>query len=254
MPLCLRLVEATRALDLLVIVPAWNEEASLRGVLRELKSVAPEADVVVVNDGSTDGTARVVREAGTAMLIDLPLNLGVGGAMRAGYRFAQRNGYQRAVQVDGDGQHDPAEIGRLLALLDEGANLAIGARFAGAGSYRTRGPRRWAMAILSTVLSGVTRTKLTDTTSGFRACDRHGIELFATDYPAEYLGDTVEALVIAHRAGLTIRQVGVKMRARAGGAPSQSPIKAAVFLGRAALALLIAMTRPMASRVRMEPS
>ena len=226
----------------------------MHGVLGELASQVPEADVVVVNDGSTDRTARMVRESGTAMLLDLPLNLGVGGAMRAGYRFAQRNGYGRAVQVDADGQHDPAEIGRLLALLDAGANVAIGARFAGEGSYKTRGPRRWAMSILSAVLSRVTRTKLTDTTSGFRACDRRGIELFAADYPAEYLGDTVEALVIAHRSGLAIRQVGVHMRARAAGAPSQSPLKAAVFLGRAALALLIAMTRPMAHPVRTESS
>ena len=223
-------------------------------VLRELASKLPEADIVVVNDGSTDGTAQVVRESGLAMLLDVPLNLGVGGAMRTGYRFAQRNGYHRAVQVDADGQHDPAEIGRLLALLDAGVNVAIGARFAGKGSYKARGPRRWAMAILSAVLSKVTRTKLTDTTSGFRACDRRGIELFAADYPAEYLGDTVEALVIAHRSGLTIRQVGVHMRTRAAGAPSQSALKAAVFLGRAALALLIAMTRPMARPERTESS
>jgi glycosyltransferase involved in cell wall biosynthesis len=188
------------------------------------------------------------------MLLDLPLNLGVGGAMRAGYRFALRNGYDRAVQVDADGQHDPVDIARVVAMLDEGANLAVGARFAGRGDYTARGPRRWAMSMLSFVISRIAKVRLTDTTSGFRACDRRGIELFAREYPAEYLGDTVESLVIASRAGLTIRQVPVHMRVRSAGTPSQSPAKAAIFLGRAALALLIAVTRPMSAPAHKDAS
>ncbi|QGQ18885.1 glycosyltransferase [Cellulomonas sp. JZ18] len=240
--------------SLLVIVPAWNEEESLPRVLEELATAVPDADVLVVNDGSTDRTAEVVRRSGRAMLLDLPLNLGVGGAMRAGYRFALRQGYRRAVQVDADGQHDPADIARVVGLLDEGANVAVGARFAGEGDYRARGPRRWAMSMLSFVISRIARVRLTDTTSGFRASDRRAIELFAADYPAEYLGDTVESLVIASRAGLTIRQVGVRMRVRSAGTPSQSPLRAAVFLGRAALALLVAVTRPMAARLPKDES
>ncbi len=232
---------------LLVIVPAWNEQESLPSVLDELAAAVPDAAVLVVNDGSTDDTAAVVRASGRAMLLDLPLNLGVGGAMRAGYRFALRHGYERAVQVDADGQHDPTDIARVVALLDEGANVAIGARFAGEGEYEARGPRRWAMVLLSFVISRIARVRLTDTTSGFRACDRRAIELFSAEYPAEYLGDTVESLVIASRAGLRVAQVGVRMRARSAGKPSQSPIKAAVFLGRAALALLIAVSRPLAA-------
>lgn len=236
---------------LLVVVPAWNEQESLPAVLAELDVALPDADVLVVNDGSTDGTADVVRASRRAMLLDLPINLGVGGAMRAGYRFAHRHGYERAIQVDADGQHDPAEVRRVVAALD-GADVVVGARFAERGDYAVRGPRRWAMRVLSAVLSHIAHTRLTDTTSGFRASGPRAIALFAADYPAEYLGDTVESLVIACRAGLTVRQVGVSMRARAGGTPSHSPFKAAAFLGRAMLALTIALTRPM-SRPVVEP-
>jgi len=228
-----------------VIVPAWNEREALPGVLAELAAALPRADVLVVNDGSTDGTADVARASGTAMVLDLPLNLGVGGAMRAGYRFAAREGYDAAVQVDADGQHDPVDVRRVVDALADGADVVIGARFAGVGSYTVRGPRRWAMSVLSGVLSRIAGTRLTDTTSGFRASNRHAIALFADEYPAEYLGDTVESLVIACRAGLTVRQVGVEMRPRAGGTPSHNPAKAALFLGRAMLALVIALSRPL---------
>jgi glycosyltransferase involved in cell wall biosynthesis len=233
-----------RRRTLLVILPAWNEEEALPGVLDELHATLPEADFLVVNDGSTDRTAVAARR-GRTMVLDLPLNLGVGGAMRAGYKFAARKGYQAAVQVDADGQHDPADVRRVVGALEsEGADGGIGARFAGEGTYTVRGPRRWAMKLLSASLSRLTRTRLTDTTSGFKASNRRAIELFAADYPAEYLGDTIESLVIASRAGLVVRQVGVTMRPRAGGTPSHNPAKAALFLGRAVLALLIALSRP----------
>jgi glycosyltransferase involved in cell wall biosynthesis len=228
-----------------VIVPAWNEREALPGVLAELAAALPHADVLVVNDGSTDGTADVARATGTAMVLDLPLNLGVGGAMRAGYRFAAREGYDAAVQVDADGQHDPADVQRVVAALADGTDVVIGARFAGVGTYSVRGPRKWAMNVLSSVLSRIAGTRLSDTTSGFRASNRRAILLFADEYPAEYLGDTVESLVIACRAGLTVRQIGVEMRPRAGGTPSHNPAKAALFLGRALLALVIALSRPL---------
>lgn len=235
---------------LLVILPAWNEEEALPGVLDELHAALPDADFLVVNDGSTDRTARVGRR-GSTMVLDLPVNLGVGGAMRAGFKFAAREGYDVAVQVDADGQHDPADVRRLVSALEsEHADVVIGARFAGRGSYEVRGPRRWTMAVLSFALSRIAGTRLTDTTSGFRASNKRAIELFAAEYPAEYLGDTVESLVIACRAGLRVRQVGVEMRPRAGGTPSHSPVRAAIFLGRALLALLIALSRPMSKSAK----
>ncbi|MCC2308737.1 glycosyltransferase family 2 protein [Cellulomonas chengniuliangii] len=228
---------------LLAIIPAWNEQETVADVVAEIRSAMTNVDVLVVDDGSTDRTATVAREAG-ATVLTLPINLGVGGAMRAGYKYALRSGYSRTVQIDADGQHDPQEIHRLLTLLDNGADIAIGARFAGVGDYVARGPRRWSMRVLSSVLSRVARTHLTDTTSGFKACNARAVRLFAANYPAEYLGDTIESLVIASRAGLVVRQDGVKMRPRAGGQPSHSPVKAAIFLGRAVLALVIALSRP----------
>lgn len=228
----------------LVVLPAWNEQEALPDVLAELRTHVPEADVLVVNDGSTDRTSQVARAAGVAVL-DLPINLGVGGAMRAGYSYALRSGHRAVIQLDADGQHDPRNIADLLSAMEsEQADIVIGARFAGTGSYQARGPRRWAMRGLSAVLSRLTGSRLTDTTSGFKLCGPRAVRLFASNYPAEYLGDTIESLVIAHRAGLTVRQVGVSMRPRAGGEPSHSPLRAAIFLMRAGLALAVALTRP----------
>jgi glycosyltransferase involved in cell wall biosynthesis len=162
--------------------------------------------------------------------------------MRCGYRYAVRLGYKVVVQVDGDGQHDPGQIDALLAALD-GADVVIGARFAGEGDYGVRGARRLAMRVLARSLSRLTGTRLTDATSGFRALNRAAIELFAVEYPAEYLGDTVEALVIAARAGLRVTQVPVAMRQRETGTASQTPFKATVYLLRAVLVLLLARIR-----------
>lgn len=230
--------------SLLIILPAWNEQDTVAAVIDEIHRTVPEADVLVVNDGSTDRTSDVASRAG-ADVLELPINLGVGGAMRAGYKYAFRTGYRHAVQLDADGQHDPRAVADLLREMDEqGADILIGARFAGVGTYTVRGPRWWSMRLLSTVLSRVCGTRLTDTTSGFKACNRRAIQLFASNYPAEYLGDTIEALVIASRAGLVVRQTGVEMRDRAGGRPSHGPIKAGVFLVRAVLALVVALSRP----------
>lgn len=236
---------ATSDHSILIIIPAWNEEEVLGPTLEDVSRNGPSgADVLVVSDGSTDSTAEIARRHG-AGLLELPVNLGVGGAMRAGYLYAQRSGYAHAVQLDADGQHDPSEISRLLdGMREQGADIVIGSRFTGRGQYTVRGPRKWAMSLLSSVLSRVCHTRLDDTTSGFKLCDGRAIELFARDYPAEYLGDTVEALVLASRAGLTVRQVPVVMRPRAGGSPSHNPLKSAVFLLRAFLALFIALTRP----------
>lgn len=201
-------------------------------------------DVLVVSDGSQDRTVEIARASGAAVL-DLPINLGVGGAMRAGYKYAVRMGYTEVVQLDADGQHDPRAIVDLMAAAREHqADVVIGARFAGAGTYLARGPRRAAMRVLASVLSRVTHARLTDTTSGFKLARGGALPLFAADYPAEYLGDTVEALVIAARAGLVVVQVPVEMRERQGGQPSHGPWKATLFLLRAVLALVVALSRP----------
>lgn len=230
----------------LIVMPAFNEEDAVGDVVREVHAALPGVSVLVVDDGSRDRTAAVARAAG-ARVARLPFNLGVGGAMRTGFRFALENGYSTVVQVDSDGQHDPAGVPALLAALAEGNDVVMGARFAGEGDYRVRGPRAWAMKVLSAVLSRTARTRLTDTTSGFRASGPRAIALFADHYPAEYLGDTIEALVIAARAGLTISQVPVAMRPRAGGVPSHNFVKSAIYLARASVALVFAYVRPRSS-------
>ncbi|MET7879177.1 glycosyltransferase family 2 protein [Micromonospora profundi] len=225
----------------LIIIPALNESGSIAEVVGEVRGELPGVDVLVVDDGSTDRTAAVAAAAG-ARVAKLPYNLGVGGAMRLGYRFARDHDYDVAIQIDADGQHDPRYVPKLVDLLDE-TDLVIGARFAGEGDYSVRGPRRWAMVMLSGVLSRVARTKLTDTTSGFRAANRRVIDMFATWYPVEYLGDTVETLVHTARRGYTIRQVPVAMRKRMAGTPSHSPAKAMIYLGRAFAVLTLALIR-----------
>ena len=214
-------------------------------VVADVRRVLPDADCLVVDDGSTDNTASVARAAG-AMVARLPFNMGVGGAMRLGFKFARDNGYSAMVQVDADGQHNPADVPALLRAL-ESADLAIGARFAGVGEYSVRGPRRWAMRLLSFVLSRIAGVTLTDTTSGFKASGPRAIKLFAENYPAEYLGDTIEALVIAARDGCRIVQVPVEMNERLAGVSSQSALKATYYLARVSSSLIFAIMRPTSS-------
>lgn len=225
----------------MVAIPAWNEQASVGRGVRAVREGVPGAAVIVVDDGSSDGTGPAAAAAG-ARVLSLPFNVGVGGAMRTAFLYAEKERFDAVVQVDADGQHDPREIPHLLEAL-KGNSVVIGARFAGRGDYSVRGPRRWAMRLLARALSRVTGTRLTDSTSGFRASDRAAVRLFARHYPAEYLGDTVESLVIAARSGLSVTQVPVEMRPRQAGVPSQSPLRSALYLGRAALALFVALTR-----------
>ncbi len=226
----------------LIIVPAWNEERNVGHTVSEILAARPDYDVVVIDDGSSDRTAAVARQAG-ATVIQLPFNLGVGGAMRTGFTFAQRHGYARAIQVDADGQHNPADIDAVLDGLTR-ADISIGARFAEVGDYDVRGPRRWAMIVLAKTLSRVAKTRLTDATSGFRAAGPRAIAQYVQYYPAEYFGDTLDSLVAACHAGLTVTQVPVAMRARMHGTSTQGTFGAMKYLLRAVFALGLAVIRP----------
>jgi glycosyltransferase involved in cell wall biosynthesis len=225
----------------LIIMPAWNEADCVGATVSEVLNLDEPYDVLVVNDGSTDETPAKAADAG-ATVLNLPFNLGVGGAMRAGFKYARRLGYAQVIQVDADGQHDPRNIRDVLNGLDR-ADISIGARFADRGDYTVSGPRKWAMKFLATVLSRLAKTPLTDVTSGFRAGNSRAISQYLDHYPAEYLGDTIDSLVVAIRSGLTVTQVPVEMRPRQGGTPSHHPIKAAVYLGRSFFALAFALTR-----------
>jgi glycosyltransferase involved in cell wall biosynthesis len=227
--------------DTLVIMPAWNESEAIGNTIREVFEFGPPCDVLVVDDGSRDKTAIVAREAG-ATVLQLPFNMGVGGAMRTGFKYAKNHGYSRVIQVDADGQHDPRDIKAVLDGLQH-ADIAIGARFADKGNYTVRGPRKWAMKVLAWTISRIAGTPLTDVTSGFRAANTKAIRQYVDHYPAEYLGDTIDSLVVAIRSGCTVKQVAVSMRARQGGTPSHDPMKAAIYLGRSGMALLFALTR-----------
>lgn len=235
----------------LVIIPAYNEDVSLPKVLEELQEQTPELDVLVVSDGSIDRTAQVARARGVAV-VELPYNVGIGGALRTGFKYAVREGYERAVQFDADGQHDPAQVAPLLSGLDAGNDMMIGSRFAvgGAVTYPVGRVRRLAMRFLRSLVRRLVRQPFTDTSSGFRAFSRPLLEFFAVTYPVEYM-DSVEALVLACNTGFRVNEIGVNMRGRTGGAPSTRPVKLVYYYFRLVIVLLTSATWPR-SRVRKQ--
>ena len=226
----------------LLIIPAYNEEDALPNTLAELRAAGVTYDALVVDDGSVDHTAEVAEACGVPC-ISLPYNLGVGGALRLGFKYAVRHGYDRAVQFDADGQHDPEQLEVLLGALDAGANMVVGSRFAEDSGYVVGRTRRQAMGTLRLGVRLLSGRRFTDTSSGFRAFDREVLELFATTYPQEYLGDTVEALLLALRSGFEVVEVPVKMRERAGGSASTRNLRLAYHYLRVAIVLLSTATR-----------
>jgi glycosyltransferase involved in cell wall biosynthesis len=222
---------------ILIIIPAYNEEESLPDVLQDLQSYVPDADILVVDDGSRDRTAALARQAGVKVAC-LPYNLGIGGAMQTGFQYAQNNDYEIAIQFDGDGQHMASEIGELLDPLRKGrADIVVGSRFLKRGDYRPSFFRKLGIWVFSTVLSAILGIQVTDTTSGFRVANRRVIDFFARTYPEDY--PEVESLVLLHRAGMTIAEVPVRMRDRTGGQSSITPIRSAYYMIKVLLAVFI---------------
>jgi len=241
----------------LVILPALNEEEALAGVLGELACECPELDVLVVDDGSSDGTSEVARAHGVPVAV-LPFNLGVGGALQTGFRYAVAHGYGRAIQFDADGQHDPTQVPALLAALDDGADLVIGSRFAApdpdAGSeYDVGRMRGGAMGILRVAVRMLSGRRFSDTSSGFRAFSAPLLSFYAADYPNEFLGDTVEALLLACQAGFKVVEVPVTMRVRAAGTPSTKNVRLAYHYLRVLLSLLSRAPVRRRNRAAMRP-
>lgn len=232
--------------DTLVIIPAYNEADALPATLVSLSTAYPDLDVIVVDDGSADNTSEVAR-AGGATVITLPYNLGIGGALRTGFLYAVRHGYRRAVQFDGDGQHTASEIAVLLDSLDAGTDLAIGSRFTSTGAdYEVSGARSGAMHLLRWLVRLLTGERFTDTTSGFRGFSRPMLEFFAAHYPVEYM-ESVEALILAHGAGYTVREVPVRMSERGGGRASNRGLRLAYHFCRVLVVMIIskgAIRRP----------
>ena len=225
----------------LAIVPALNEEETVGRVIDEIRSFDSGFDIVVVDDGSTDRTAGIAADRG-AHVVRLPFNLGIGGAMQTGYRFAFERGYDIAVQIDGDGQHDPAQLPAILGpVLSGEADLCVGSRFTGAGAYRSSFARRVGIRLFAGVVSAVVRQKVTDTTSGFRAVNRKGIALFAADYPHDY--PEVEATVMCVKHKLRLQEVPVEMRERGGGESSITALRSIYYMTKVLLAIFVGLFR-----------
>jgi glycosyltransferase involved in cell wall biosynthesis len=226
----------------LVIIPAYNEEEALPGTLKELRTFHRELDVLVVSDGSIDATASVARAADAAV-VELPYNLGIGGALRTGFLYAVREGYDTAVQFDADGQHDPRHIRTLLAALDDGADMVVGSRFAEtSATYEVGGTRRGAMRVLQVAVRLLAGRRFSDTSSGFRGFSRSVLTFFSRNYPSEYM-ESVESLILATFEGFNVVEVPVDMRQRSAGAPSSRSLKLAYHYLRLLLVLAAGASR-----------
>ena len=232
------------------IVPAYNEAGSIRAVIAEIREADPEFEVVVVDDGSLDATAEIAEQAG-ARVLRLPYNLGIGAAVQTGLQFACEEGFDVAVQIDGDGQHDPRELAALLEpVLSGRADISVGTRFAGERRYRASFSRRIGIALFAGIVSLIVRQRVTDTTSGFRAMNRRGIclfaddvdALFARDYPHDY--PEVEATVLVFRHRLRMVEVPVAMRQREAGRSSITAFGSLYYMGKVSLALFVGLLRP----------
>jgi glycosyltransferase involved in cell wall biosynthesis len=241
-------MKRVRTSDALVVIPAFNEEAALPSTLAELSEIRPDLDVVVVSDGSVDKTAEIARSAG-AHVIELPFNLGIGGALQTGFRYAQRSGYERAVQFDADGQHDPREIATLEAALEAGADLVIGSRFGEEGSvdYKVGPVRRGAMRLLGWSVNRLSRQSFTDTSSGFRGFDAKVLHYFAGAYPVEFM-DSTESLLLACFAGFRVAEVPTRIRKRSAGQPSTRHVRLVLHYLRLLVVIVGHLSRPRRDR------
>ena len=234
----------------LAVVPAYNEAASVGDVVRKLRTHAPDYDIVVVDDGSTDATARIAEDAG-ACVLRLPFNLGIGGAVQAGFRFALENGYDYAVQVDGDGQHEPGEIRRLeAAMRRERVDMVCGSRFLTEDhKYPAPISRRTGIHLFAFLLSRFVGQRVSDPTSGFRLYNRRGISVFARDYPHDY--PEVEAVLMVHWHRLRMCEEPVRMLTRNGGVSSiNGSGKSAYYMVKVLLAICVGVAR---QRQTVEP-
>jgi glycosyltransferase involved in cell wall biosynthesis len=230
------------ALRRIAIVPALNEEESLGRVIAEIRAADPDFDIVVIDDGSVDRTAQVAAAAGAAV-VRLPFNIGIGGAVQTGLQYAYSRGFDVAVQIDGDGQHDAREIPKLLGpVVADEADIVIGSRFAGERTYRAPPGRRLGMRVFATVVSLLVGQPLTDTSSSFRAFRRRAIAYFALDYPHGFL-ETVEATVIGVRCGLRVAEVPVVMRERASGRSSLTLPLSIYYAAKVLVAVFVGLFR-----------
>jgi glycosyltransferase involved in cell wall biosynthesis len=227
----------------LILIPAYNEAANLGSTVERLREVLPDVDVLVIDDASDDDTARVAREPGVTVVRN-PVNLGIGGAVQTGFRYALRHGYEATVEHDADGQHDPAAIEELLApLARKEADVAIGSRYVapGRGGYRPAGARRLGVAFFSTLTSLLAGKRFRDVTSGQWAANRRALEFLAEFFPNDY--PDAQAILAAHRAGLRIVEVAVAMRPRVHGVSTTNLWRSLLYPFSVTIAVVVEFLR-----------
>jgi len=229
------------SMKVLVIIPVFNEEETLRGVILGIRVSLPDADILVVNDGSTDSTSNIARKEGV-LVLEHPYNMGIGATMQTGFLYALRNGYDIAIQVDGDGQHYPDFLPSLIKPLLEGhCDLMIGSRYLSDGGFKSTLLRKLGIKFFSSLIWIFTGKRVTDPTSGFRAMDRKTLELFSVEYPPDY--PEVEAIISAHKKGLHFQETPVAMRDRQGGASSIGFLSALYYMVKVTLSVSIGSFR-----------
>lgn len=225
----------------IVIIPAYNEEKSILDTVEDLKKHAPDFDYIVVNDCSKDQTLQVCRQNRIPCL-DLPVNLGIGGAVQTGYLYAKENGYQIAVQFDGDGQHDASYLGLMRnLLLEQQADMVIGSRFIEKEGFQSSGLRRMGIRYFTILIWMLTGVRITDPTSGMRMAGKHAIEIFAEHYPKDY--PEPESIVAAIRQDLVVKEIPVVMRSRTEGVSSISAGRSIYYMIKVTLAIFLERLR-----------
>jgi len=222
---------------ILIIIPAFNEEANIKEVITAVRAHQNGVQIVVINDGSADRTAEIAEAEGVTVLSH-PFNMGIGATMQTGFKYAMIKGFDIAVQVDGDGQHPAEQVTDLInALIESKADIVVGSRFMDKSGYRPSVARGAGIAIFSRLVSVIIGEKVTDTTSGFRASGRRCIEFFSGHYPDDY--PEVEALVLLHKKGFRIKEIPVKMNRRQGGRSSITPLKSIYYMVKVILAIFV---------------
>ena len=229
--------------DLLAVIPAYNEQANIIRVIRDVQRELPAADILVVNDGSVDRTAEAARTVDGIKVIDLPCNLGIGGAMQTGFKYAMAAGYQYVVQIDGDGQHVPGEVDKLMETMQRSrCDMVIGSRFLDVESFRTTRCRRMGIRFFYLLFRALVNTRITDSTSGFRLYNRKSLAVLSRYYSSDY--PEPDAIVQLRKQGLNVCEVGVEMREREHGQSSITPIKTPYYMAKVILTILFSCVRP----------
>jgi glycosyltransferase involved in cell wall biosynthesis len=226
---------------ILIIVPAYNEQGNILKVIRDIRESIADSDILVINDCSRDSTSSIAKAAGVKV-VDLPYNLGIGGAVQTGFKYAYAKGYEYAVQIDGDGQHSPNQVDKLLnEMIRTNSDMVIGSRFLDIQSFRTTRTRRFGIKVFEVLFRLLIHTKVTDSTSGFRLYNKKSIALLSKHYPDDY--PEPDAIILLKKHGLRFCEIGVEMRHREHGASSITLIKSPYYMVKVILSIFFSYVR-----------